>query len=80
MKAKLLLVLAAAAMLFAACGKDKIYKNELTWNGDTREVTGSVSVEQQGTAYSRIRTSQTNGAVTSMEPLLRTPPSSRAVR
>ena len=51
MKAKLLLVLAAAAMIFTACGKDKIYKNELTWNGDTREVMGSVSVEQQGTAY-----------------------------
>ena len=51
MKAKLFLVLAATAMIFTACGKDKIYKNELTWNGDTREVMGSVSVEQQGTAY-----------------------------
>lgn len=51
MKAKLLLVLAAAAMLFTACGKDKTYKNELTWNGETRQLTSSVQVSHNGTAY-----------------------------
>ena len=52
MKVKLLFVLAAVAMLFTACNKEKpTPKNELTWNGETREVISSVSVEQQGTAY-----------------------------
>lgn len=52
MKAKFLFVLAAVALVFTACRKEKpTPKNELTWNGETREVVGSVSVEQQGTAY-----------------------------
>ena len=51
-KARLLFVFAAAVMLFTACNKETIVqKNELTWNGDTREVIGYESVEQQGTVY-----------------------------
>ena len=51
MKAKLIIVLAAAAMLFTACTKEKTHKNELTWNGDTRPLISSVQVYNNGTEY-----------------------------
>ena len=51
MKTNLIIVLAAVAMLFTACGKDKTYKNELTWNGETRQLTSSVQVYHDGTDY-----------------------------
>lgn len=52
MKAKFLLVLAAAAMLFTACTKEKIHKNEITWNGITRPLNSSVGIYHNGTEYS----------------------------
>lgn len=51
MKAKLFIVLAAVAMLFTACGKDKTYKNELTWNGETRQLISIVQIRHNGTEY-----------------------------
>jgi len=52
MKLKHLIVLAAAAMLFTACGKDKpTPKNELTWNEETRQVISSVQIMQNGVYY-----------------------------
>lgn len=51
MKAKLFIVLAAVAMLFTACGKDKTYKNELTWNGETRQLISIVQIRDNGTEY-----------------------------
>lgn len=53
MKAKLIIVLAAAVMIFTACKpeEDNVRKNELTWNGDTEQLNSAVNVHQRGTSY-----------------------------
>ena len=52
MKAKLLIVLAAVAMIFTACGKENLeQKNEITWNGETRQLLSSLSIIQRDNSY-----------------------------
>ena len=51
MKAKIIIVLAAVAMLLTACTKEKTHKNELTWNGDTQQLMSSVGIRNYGTTY-----------------------------
>lgn len=51
MKTRLIIVLAAVAMLFSACTKEKTHKNELTWNGDTKQLTSAVNAHPRGTSY-----------------------------
>lgn len=51
MKARFLFVFAAIAIVFTACNKEKAYKNELTWNGETRPLTSNVQVYHDGTEY-----------------------------
>ena len=52
MKAKLLIVLSVVVMLFTACNKDKpTPKNELTWNGETRQMMSIVNIRDNGTVY-----------------------------
>ena len=51
MKTRLIIVLAAVAMLFTACNREKTYKNEITWNGETRTLNGSVQRWPDRTEY-----------------------------
>jgi PBP1b-binding outer membrane lipoprotein LpoB len=52
MKTKLIIVLAAVAMLFTSCGKDKDPgKNTVTYDGVTYEVTPSVQLDDYDPNY-----------------------------
>lgn len=48
MKVKILILLAAVAMLFTACRKENLeQKNEMTWNGKTRQLKSYMSIYQR---------------------------------